>query len=163
MGRDEMGVAEEFLDTAEVGSVVEQMGGEAVAEFVGTDFEADGGMPQIFLKEVADRPHRQAPPEFAEKERAFVNTCGLAIALNGAQGRAADGTEPILAAFAGDAEGFVGVVDVSDVELDEFVKAEPGAVEKFEDGGVPLGSPCGRALGAIGLKREGKAEEFVDL
>ena len=45
LGGGETGVAEEFLDAAEVCAVVEEVGGEAVAELVGMDFlgEASGG------------------------------------------------------------------------------------------------------------------------
>ena len=41
----DVGVAEHFLDNAKVGTVVEEVGGEAVAELVGMDFlgEACGG------------------------------------------------------------------------------------------------------------------------
>ena len=45
LGGGDIGVAEHFLDDAEVGAVVEEVGGEAVAELVGMDFlvEASGG------------------------------------------------------------------------------------------------------------------------
>ena len=83
--------------------------------------------------------------------------------LNGAQGGTADGTDPVFAAFAGDAQGFFKGVDVRDVELDEFVEAEAGAVKKLEDGGIPLWGPGGGTLGAVGFQGEGQGEEFVDL
>ena len=45
LGGGDVGVAEHFLDDAEVGAVVEEVGGEAMAELVGMDFlgEASGG------------------------------------------------------------------------------------------------------------------------
>jgi hypothetical protein len=45
LGGDEVGVAEEFLDAAEIGAGIEHVGGVAVAEFVGGEFwiEADEG------------------------------------------------------------------------------------------------------------------------
>ena len=45
LGGGDVGVAEHFLDDAEVGAVIEEVGGEAVAELVGMDFlgEACGG------------------------------------------------------------------------------------------------------------------------
>ena len=57
LGGAEVGVAEELLDAAEVGAVVEEVGGEAVPEFVRADLEADGGVAQVFLQEVADGAH----------------------------------------------------------------------------------------------------------
>ncbi len=45
LGGGDVGMAEHFLDDSEVGAVVEEVGGEAVAELVGMDFlgEASGG------------------------------------------------------------------------------------------------------------------------
>lgn len=45
LGGGDVGVAEHFLDNAEVGAVIEEVGGKAVAELVGMDFlgEACGG------------------------------------------------------------------------------------------------------------------------
>ena len=163
LGGAEVGVAEELLDAAEVGAVVEEVGGEAVPEFVRADLEADGGVAQVFLQEVADGTHGDAAAELAEEEGAVVDTGGDAIMLDGAEGGAAHGTEAVLAAFAGDAEAFFEVVDVADVEFDELVEAEAGAVEELEDGGVALGSPDGGALGAVGFEGEGEGEQLVDL
>ena len=73
LGAAEVGVAEAFLDAAEVGSVVEEVGGEAVAEFVGADFEADGAVPEVFLEEVIDGAHGEAAAELAEEEGGLVD------------------------------------------------------------------------------------------
>ena len=45
LGGGDVGMAEHILDDSEVGAVVEEVGGEAVAELVGMDFlgEASGG------------------------------------------------------------------------------------------------------------------------
>ena len=67
LGGAQVGVAKEFLDAAQVGSVVEEVGGEAVAQFVGANFEGDGGMPEIFLQEIIDCPHGDAAAELAEE------------------------------------------------------------------------------------------------
>ena len=163
LGGAEVGVTQQFLDAAEVGAVVEEVGGEAVPEFVRADFKTDGGVSEVFLEEVIDGAHGEAAAEFAQKEGAFVDAGGLAIVLDRAEGRATDGTEPVFPAFAGYPEGFVKVVDVGDIQFDEFMKAEAGAVEKLQDGGVALRSPCGGALGAIRFEGEGKGKEFVDL
>lgn len=163
LGGAKVGVTQEFLDAAEVGAVVEEVGGETVAEFVGADFKTDGGVPEVFLEEVIDGAHGEAAAEFAQKEGAFVDAGGLAIVLDRAEGRPADGTEAVFPAFAGYPEGFVKVIDVGDIQFDEFVEAEAGAVEKLQDGGVALRSPGGGALGAIRFEGEGKGKEFVDL
>lgn len=163
LGGGEVGVAEELLDAAEVGSVVEEVGGEAVAQFVGTDLELDAGTAQVFLEQVVDGAGGDAAAEFAEKEGALMDSGGVAVVLDGAEGGRADGAEAVLAAFAGDAEGLVDDVDVSDVEFHQFVQAEAGAVEELENGGVAGGGPGGGALRAFGREGEGKREELLDL
>ena len=45
-------MSEEGLDRSEVGSVVEKVGCEGVAEFVRGHFEGDGGMLEIFIQHV---------------------------------------------------------------------------------------------------------------
>ena len=44
----EAGMTEEFLHGAEVGPVVEEVGGEAVTELVGADVEGDAGKLMVF-------------------------------------------------------------------------------------------------------------------
>ena len=46
----EVGVAEEFLDAAEVGPGVEHVRGEAVAEFVGREVGIEAGESEIFFE-----------------------------------------------------------------------------------------------------------------
>ena len=57
----------------------------------------------------------------------------VAVALEGGHGVGAEESEAFLAAFAADFDDIVAGVDVGDVEIDEFVDAEAGAVEGFED------------------------------
>ena len=46
----EVGVAEEFLDAAEIGAAVKEVCGVAVAEFVGGDFGIEAGAGKISLE-----------------------------------------------------------------------------------------------------------------
>lgn len=48
-------VAEEGLDAAEVGTVVEEVGSEGVTQFVGGDVEGDAGESEVLLQEGVDR------------------------------------------------------------------------------------------------------------
>ena len=163
LGGAEVGVSEQFLDAAEISSVVQEVGGEAVAEFVRTDFESDAGMAEVFLEEVVDGAHGDAAPEFAEEEWPFMDAGGGAVVLDGAEGGATDGANPVLAAFAGDAQGFFERVDIAHVQLDQFVETQAGAVEQLEDGRIALRGPGGGTLGSFQFQGEGKRQEFVDL
>ena len=54
LGGAEAGVAEEFLDGAEVGAVFEEMGGEGVAEGVGSDVVLGAGLEEVAVDDAAD-------------------------------------------------------------------------------------------------------------
>lgn len=64
LGGGETGVAEEFLDAAEVCAVVEEVGGEAVAELVRGDAERDGGGAEVFFEDIGDGLGGDAAAEF---------------------------------------------------------------------------------------------------
>lgn len=85
----------------------------------------------------------------------------VAVSLEGCHGVGAEEGETFLAALAADFDDIVAGVDVGDVEVDEFVDAEAGAVEGFEDGGVACGAPFGGAL--VFGEGEWEGEEFLDL
>ena len=101
------------------------------------------------MQEIANRAHGDAAAQFAEEKRTFLDAGGGTIVLDGAQGRGPDRTKPVLAALAGDAEGFPEDIDIADIELHEFVEPQPGAVKKLQNSGIPLGGPTGGALRAI--------------
>ena len=50
MRGDEVGVAEEFLDAAEIGAAIQEMGGIAMAEFVRGEFGVKSGADEILLE-----------------------------------------------------------------------------------------------------------------
>ena len=54
LGGGDVGVAEHFLDDAEVGAVVEEVGGEAVAELVGMDFLGEASSGGAFVDDLLD-------------------------------------------------------------------------------------------------------------
>src|SRR5271163_2501115 len=65
LGGGEVDMAEQLLDGAQVGAVLEEMGGEAVAQEVGIDAFADpgqraGGMDQAPQRQAAEGPAARA-------------------------------------------------------------------------------------------------------
>ena len=54
LGGGDVGVAEHFLDDAEVGAVVEEVGGEAVTELVGMDFLGEASSGGAFVDDLLD-------------------------------------------------------------------------------------------------------------
>ena len=51
LGRGEGGVAQKGLHAAEIGPVVEKMGGEGMPQLVGGDIEGDVGLGEVLLQQ----------------------------------------------------------------------------------------------------------------
>lgn len=138
----EVGMAEEFLDDPQVSAAGEQVSGERVAEEVGVnrggDAGAAGGVPDHAPEAGGgERAAVAGEEDFAgaplsQQFRAAggeVNAqCGL--------GAAADEDQAFLAAFANDAGGAFGEVEIFLAEGGEFTDAQAAGVEGLEDGAV---------------------------
>lgn len=160
LGGGDGGMAEEFLDDAEVGPMFEEVGGEAVSEHVGGDGPADSGEPGAFAdsEPEGDGGEGRAAPGQEDGARAAGGEEGgsrdLEIALEGGDGDAADGDDSFLAAFADD-----GCVSGLEVELFEaegakFSQAQARGVGEFENGLVAEG------VRGFGLDRGEQAADF---
>ncbi len=68
----EGGVAEEFLDGAQVGAAIEQVGGEGVAQGVRGDVLEDAGLQQPRFEVALDAARRQPAAAMIDKERLLV-------------------------------------------------------------------------------------------
>lgn len=146
LGGGEAGVAEEFLDGAEVGAVFQQVGGEGVAEGVGADVVLGAGSEDVAVDDAADAAGGERAAAVVEVEAAGVFFVGALfgeevgagfgkIRFDGLLGGAAEEDDALAVAFAADEElgGAAGLVDG---EADELADAEAGGVEGFEDGAV---------------------------
>lgn len=154
-------MAEQRLDAAQVGAVVEEVRRETVPKFVGRDLDRQAGLSPVFGNDVVDAGGRDASADFAQKKGAGVDPRLGAVALNGFERRGAQRTEPLLAAFSEHAGGFGVRVDVFHIHVGQLAEAHAGAVEELEDGRVALGCPSGRLL--LGWKRERQAQHLLDL
>lgn len=154
-------MAEQFLNRAEVGSVIEQVGSEAVAQFVRGDAQGDAGGPQVLFENGGHRLWRNAPPHLAQKERSAVHTRLVPVALQRRHGMGTKQAEAFLAALPADADDPAHGIDVLGIEIDQFLAAETAAVECFEDGGIACRTPCGGLL----ILRQGQrqSQQFLEL
>lgn len=144
LGGGELGVTEHFLDAAEVGAGVEQVGGEAVAEFVRRDSRVQPGGQEMRFQSVLEGTRRQGArvvPGAPEDRllRIGAATEGEPVGFHGPESVGTDGNQSFFAALAEDADdGFTGV-EIADSETAEFGHAEAAGVEEFENGGVAGG------------------------
>lgn len=139
LGGGELGVAEEFLDGAEVGAVAEQVGGVGVAEGVGVKARVAVGKEPVFLDEQLDAAGGEAGAAAVDEQGIVFSLADSEVAFERFGGLRGVGHEAFLAALAADAEPAFGAVEVFEVEADALADAEAAAVEKFEDGVVAFG------------------------
>ena len=66
LGGADVGVTEECLDRAQVGAITKQVGGEAVADHVGSDSFRDAGFDGIFLHNPLHRAFGQSDIFFGQ-------------------------------------------------------------------------------------------------
>jgi hypothetical protein len=165
LGCLEAGVAEQFGDVADVGSAVEQEGGDGVAEEVAASLLVDAGLLEVAL-DLAGEPvgadwcaHGGEEQSRSGVSVAEAGSGEVEVEAHPEEGAFADGDVPVFGAFASaDEDGGSFKVDVSDCQVDQFLAAQGAGVEDLEDGAVaqPEG-PC-----YVGLRQQrrhlGRAE-----
>ena len=146
LGGGQRGMAQKGLDAAEIGSVVEKVGGEGVAQLVGRHVEGDLGLGEVLLEEGVDGAGGETLSEFGQEEGAAGDLGNEFVGGDGVEGDRADGDESFLGSFADDAGGTTKGVDAGDIERGEFGETHAGRVEEFEDGEVAVREPIGCLL-----------------
>ena len=55
-------MAEQLLNHSQIGAAIEQMSGKTMAQAMGTHFDRNTGLPQMFLDDARHAPRGDAPP-----------------------------------------------------------------------------------------------------
>ena len=99
LGRGKRLMAQEFLNTAQVGAIVQHMGGKAVAEGMGTDSRVQAGDAEVFIHLATHASGAESAAMLVDKQNLAIEV-GVAlrplvpelhIVLNGLQGGGTDG------------------------------------------------------------------------
>lgn len=138
LGGREAGVAEEFLDRAEVSAGTEQVGGKAMPERVGRRVFGEAGAAAVVTHCLAGDGRVEAGTAGANEERGVFGAGGVEgePGGHGVADRGEEGDDALLAAFAEDAEAGNGGAEGADIEGQGLGDSEAGAVEEREEGGV---------------------------
>ena len=162
LGRFQAGVAEHFLNIADVGSAAVHVGGAGVAEKVASTGFVDATAPHELLDPIAqiDRgdPGAVAAEEHRSLAREVVETrTGIAqITAEPGGGSLADGKHPAFSSLAtADVEGLVAWIEIAEVEVGEFGPTNTGGVEKLQDRTVS------QAKGICGIGNREKETDFL--
>ena len=141
LGGADGGVAEHGLDASKIGSVVEKVRGEAVAEDVGRHVLVDAGHRSV----IGDETLNGAGRKFSLRSReagAVVSPGGIfgvvEVVVEGAHGHISQHHVAGLVALSDDSGGVFIQVEHAVGEIDELGKTEAGRIEKLHDGDVPL-------------------------
>lgn len=161
LGGGKAGVAEEGLDAAEVGAVVEKVCGKAVADFVRGEIGWETGLDEAGFDHGPDGARGEAGAGFVDEERAVVNGGGMAVARDGFEGLRNKRADAFASAFACDAGGFANDVDIRDIEANEFRESHAGGVKKLDDGRIACCGPGGGLIGSRRIRRG--LDERIDL
>jgi len=131
-------MAEELLNVAAVGSVLEEVGGTGVAQEMGASF-GDVGGSQDFADVLAEPFGRERFAETCQKEApllAFENEAGahfLEVAVDPVEGTGADGHKALFVSLRfANVDGEALVVEILDVQAAKFPTAHGGGVKGFE-------------------------------
>ena len=144
LGRGDRGVAEHFLDDAEIGAPGEKVGGEAVPERMRADVGAQAARPGMAFDDLPEGDSRQADGLTSRRRRRWSRVCGRpagrAISFEvGGQCRdrvRAERNLPLLVPLA-DAPGrSLLEIQVDGPEPDDLRGAAAGRVQGLQDGAV---------------------------
>ncbi len=138
-GGGDAGMAEEFLDDAEIGPVFEEVGGEGMSEHVGghVPFDTCAADPRFDAEPEGDGSEGGAATGEEDVGRGFrgdqAGTSGGEVTFEGGTGGASDGHDPFLVAFADDMDEPGFELELFESDAAEFGEAKAAGVGEFEN------------------------------
>src|ERR1035438_5421507 len=154
-GWGEAGVAEEFLDGAQVGAIGQQVGGVGVAEAVGVHGGVAGEVGGVEFDDATDAARRETGMAVVEEDGGLLAHHGTLaeVALQRLGGFTGKRHLALLLAFTADAEPAGGAVDVLEVEACQFADADAATVEQLEESAVARGEGALEFAGGDAIER----------
>ena len=161
LGGRNIGVAKQQLHDAQVGTVVEQMGGEGVAQHVRRElFRGNAGDRRIPLDELPESLAGHGAATGGDEQGVALPALEdfrprlVQIAAEPVDGLFAEWHQALLAAFAEGAQHAFVETDFVQFQIDQLGNAQARGVEGFQHGAVA------QAEGAVGVRR---GEQAVNL
>ena len=144
-------VPQHFLHDAQVGTVLDQVGGEGVAEGVRGDFFPDAGEQRLLLDQIEDGHPAERAAVFVEERHVVEGRfrrlrTRLEVLRESVCRHFPEGDQPLLVALAHHAHEAFREVDLRDQQAAGFGDAQTAAVEDFEDRAVAQARPAGRGI-----------------
>ena len=137
-------MTEQHLYDAQIGAVIEKVGGEGVAQSVRGEWFGDPGLDGIALDELPEGLARHAvaaagrKQEVADPAAEDVQPWTACIVAQPVAGVLAERHQTLLAALAEDAHHALGQTDLARGEIDQFADAQTAGIEHFQHGAVAM-------------------------
>src|SRR4051812_24085501 len=131
----QISVAEQLLDTAQIGTTVQQVGREAMPQGMGTRRIDQAGSEQVRFEQTADAPRRQTGTALIEEEGRLPGKSGFPKPNPASQPTRrllTDRTEPFAAALAADPDQLLVAVDVVHVQTNQLANPQTAPVEGLQ-------------------------------
>ena len=160
LGCRQITVAEQLLDAAEIGTAIQQVGGEAVPQRVRAGRVNQARTQQVSLQQSTDAARCQPGASLVQEQSGFLRAasgCRSGIQrLSQCSGHRADRTEPLAPSLASDPDQLLVEVEVVEVQSHQFADSQPAAVQRFQH------RPITHARRRIGRHRVEQANHLVD-
>ncbi len=154
-------MTQQGLHAAEVGSGVEHVGCESMAEFVRAEVRRQAGCGEVTFHAEPCGTAGQALPGFVDEERPGMHICTSPVFGNGFQGGFPNGNNALLGAFAKNPHTLINRIEVFDIQPDQLGESDSRGIKKFKDGRIPKSHPRRSLIGFRGCSRCGK--EIINL
>ena len=128
-----------FLNIADVRAVLEHVSGAGIAEGMRDKVLFDTGLEGVFFYQASDEVNGHPLFENGEKEGFLIRVIRtfFQVIPDAGKGDVVNGYSAVFPVFPFvNGDKFFGKIDVSDIEVNEFLDPDSGAVERFDDGDV---------------------------
>ena len=141
------GMAKHLLDGEQVGTTFKQVGSKTMSKSMRADGLGDAVLFRQLFHNEEDHLAREACATAVQKDGVGefglgrdVQPCAFNVLVEDFQAAVADRDEPFLAAFADDAQEAVFLVDIADLQSDEFRNTQAAAIHYLNHGFVAVAS-----------------------
>ena len=153
LGGGDISVAEEFLDDAEIGSILKEVGGEGVTQQVGIHVLLDPGQLGAGFDDLTNPIGTECSSPHRKEDLGggvgfdMIGTLVGEVAFQRDAGPSSDRNDARLVPFTGDANEAVVKIESLQTHGTNFGQAQPGRIEELQDGEVAPTEGFGRIDG----------------
>ena len=136
-------MAEQGLDASQIGTVVEQMCGEAVTKLMRTKVRWQAGFSEVFFHGNPNGTCRKPAMRLIDEEGSGVHTGLVPVTRNRLKCGPSHRTNPLLRSLSKNADRLADGIKISNLQSHQFGKPQATRIKKLEDRFIPTCHPGG--------------------